>query len=416
MNTFFLVVELVFLFGLSIYQLFQKNELAIIYLPVALFVIQIIVPTISPIFYYATVSLIILWATRKNGLFFRANVYALLLFIYFIILMPKSTNLESARSLVFSSLWLFVLIPLISTIYRKYPREVVLKEITNTAIIILCLFIANSVMSTLKNYSPKEMYHITSGILYGNLLEASLNVLAIALFILLLKIINDKKLFYISIYLVSFLFVMLTLRRSVMGVSIAGIGIAALTLQSREKAKMLFIFGAIIILIGTVVYYKSDFVSQFNERVELRKLDERKLTEEGRFLEYELLYKDMFVYNEYSPWFGFELFNSWGNYGKGIFGERSLHGDLPNIAHSSGIIGVILYLLMVYTAFLRSIRSAVSSTDKIIILFCGLTFIVYTLTGRYTELSSTLLLFLLLMLPLTNDNSMEVINEDRGSK
>jgi hypothetical protein len=125
--------------------------------------------------------------------------------------------------------------------------------------------------------------------------------------------------------------------------------------------------------------------------------------EEKRFIEYSLLYDDMFVYEAYSPWFGFELFNSAGNYGKGFLDDRSLHGDIPNLLHSSGLVGVTLYLLMIGTVFRRAISAAKKYQDKLIILFCTVSFLVYTVTGRYTEVAATLLLFLVLMLPLAKN-------------
>src|SRR5690606_19079263 len=95
----------------------------------------------------------------------------------------------------------------------------------------------------------------------------------------------------------------------------------------------------------------TSFLDLFSERYELRDLDNRELGEEKRFLEYELIYSDMFVYQDYSPWLGYGLFDSGGNYGKGILGTRTLHADITSILHSFGFIGLTLYLLMFVTAF-----------------------------------------------------------------
>src|SRR6185503_2901979 len=119
-----------------------------------------------------------------------------------------------------------------------------------------------------------------------------------------------------------------------------------------------FFTGSLVLAIGYLIYNNTDFMQEFKDRVELRKLDERELAEEKRFIEYSLLYDDMFVYHAYSPWFGYELFNSAGNYGKGVLADRSLHGDIPNLLHSSGIIGVFLYLIMTLTAFWQALRAA----------------------------------------------------------
>jgi hypothetical protein len=403
MNTFFLFVECIFFYGLSIYCILKKNELGIFYLPV-LFFVDKVSGTPSPAFlFYGIISVIIVLLMVRNGLFFRNNICAFLLIVYFLILLTKSSDLELIRPFVFSTIWLFIMIAIIPSIYSKFPREVVFKELANASFLILILFIANSVVSSIYKYSPTEMYGITSGILFGNLWAAAFNTLPIALFVVFLKGASERKLLYLIVSIVSILFIMLTLRRTVMALGALSIVIALLTMLTQQKAKMVLLTGGLIVLAGYLIYTNTDFLQEFNERVELRKLDERDLAEEKRFIEYSLLYDDMFVYHAYSPWFGYELFNSGGNYGRGILAERSLHGDIPNLLHSSGLVGVMLYLLMTGAAFWKALRSAKQYQDKLIVLFCALSFLVYTVTGRYTEVAATGLLFLVLMLPLAKN-------------
>jgi O-antigen ligase len=136
------------------------------------------------------------------------------------------------------------------------------------------------------------------------------------------------------------------------------------------------------------------------ERYELRNLEERSINEEQRYFEYKLLYDDVFKYKRYSPWIGFDLFNSPGNYGGGKFYDRSLHGDITSIGHSSGLIGIALYFMMIITAFLTAFRSAAERSDKLTVLFCGITFFSYCLTGRFTQVGSMLMIFLIAMIPV----------------
>jgi hypothetical protein len=186
-----------------------------------------------------------------------------------------------------------------------------------------------------------------------------------------------------------------------------------LTLLVKKEAKKFIFLGSLIALIGFLVYSNTGFGNQFKERYELRQLNERALESEPRFAEYELIYKDMFVYNVYSPLIGFEIFNSASNYGKGVFELRTLHGDLPSIAHSSGIIGLILYFLMIITAFKSSLGAASLAIDKSIIFFSAVAFLVFAITGRFTEGGSMLLIFLLLMLPLAQkDVEAQDVNFD----
>jgi hypothetical protein len=406
MTQFLLLVEVVFFYCFPVYLIFKKNDLGIFYIPLLFFADKIIGVHNPAYIYYGTLSLIIFFLIIRNGFFFRNNIWALLLIVYFLILLNKSNDLGLIRPYVFSVIWLFILIPLIPQIYNKYSAEVVFKELSNASFLILVLFIVNALVATVYKFAPTEMYGITSGLLFGNLWAAAFNTLSMALFVVFLKGVSERKLLYVVVAVVSFFFIMLTLRRTVMGLSALGAVIGLLTMMTQQKAKMVFLTGGLIVVIGYLIYDNTGFMQEFRERVELRKLDERELAEEKRFIEYALLYNDMFVYNTYSPWFGYELFNSGGNYGKGVLAERSLHGDIPNLLHSSGLIGVAMYLLMVATAFWQAIRAAVRYQHKLIVLFCAISFLVYTVSGRYTEVAATLLLFLVLMLPLAkNENA-----------
>lgn len=400
MSLFFLCLE-VFLYGFALYLLSTKKELAIIYLPVLFFTQKIINPVLPAIVFYATISVILLNLLFRNRRFYRNNIFSVLLTAYFIFLLPKSRDLELIRPFIFAVFWFFLSLPLINTLYQKYERETIFKELTQAAFLILGLFIANVLVSTVFHYSPFAMYGITSGLLYGNIYAADFNILPVAVFILVLGLMQQRNTLYFLVLAVAFVFIMLTLRRSVMGLSAAGVVFAVFISLAQQNLKKVLFFSLIAFMMGFLIYANTDFMSVFNERYELRNLDDRELEEEKRFLEYYLIYKDMFFYRDYSPWFGFELFNSWGNYGRGILGDRSLHSDLTNIAHSSGLLGLGLYFLMITTAFVQSIKKAGTRTDIMIVLFCGITFLMFTTTGRYTETGYMLLLFLLLMLPLT---------------
>lgn len=405
MNLFFLAIEL-FTFGFAIYVLFYKKELAIVYIPVIIFS-RIVATAITPAsVYYGLVSLFILYFIYKNPSFVRENVFSLLLIILYGILLTQSTDLETIRSGYFAVTWLFLCIPLINSIYKKYSREVILKELAFSAFIILAIFILNVLMSSLKGYSPKLMYGITSGVLFGNLYATDFNILAFALFIILYYVINKKNPIYFITFIVSLAFIMLSFRRSVMGMSLLGIAIILFIFMARKNIKNLVVFGGLTAIIGFVVLLNTNFINVFIERYEQRKLAERELGEETRFLEYEIIYQDLFVYNDYSPWFGYELLNSAGNYGKGILDERTLHSDITNIVHSTGIIGLLLYLLMVFTSFKHSFRNAATGSDILIILYCAAAFFVYTITGRYTSSESMMFLFMILALPLAQKEEL----------
>ena len=412
MNTFLIIIEIIFFHGLSLYVILKKNERGIFYIPTLLFVDRVISAPNPAVLFYGFLCLIIILCIAKNGFFFRNNIWSLLIIVYFLILLNKSSDLVTIRPYVFSVVWLFLLIALIPSIYKKFSAEVIYKELSNGCLLILILFILNALASTYYKFSPMEMYGITSGVMFGNLWAAAFNTMPLALFVVFMYGVSEKKPMYLIVSIITFFFIMLTLRRTVIVLSTLGILITLMTLLTREKAKMFFMAGGFIAVIGFCVYNYTDFFAEFKERIELRKLDERDLAEEKRMFEYSLLYDDMFVYHAYSPWFGYELFNSAGNYGKGVLADRSLHGDIPNIWHSSGLLGVAMYLLMIGTAFLQAWRAAHRYRDKLLFVFCGISFAAYTGSGRYTEVAATLLIFLIVLLPLATSEETEVQVEE----
>lgn len=390
-----------FIYGFAVYLFLSKKDLALLYLPVLFFTDIVITSKAPALVYYATISLILATLLYRNSFFFRHNVFALLIAIYFLLLVPQSSDVTFIRPYIFGVTWFFLSLPLVNAIYRKYSREIIFRELSTAALLILIIFIANVGVSSYFKYAPFAMYGITSGILYGNIYAADFNILPVAVFITAFSLMKRRNTWQFLVLMLAFFFIMLTLRRSVMALSLAAVIFAFIISMAQRDVRKVLVYGSLALLVGLLVVANTGFLSLFQERYELRNLDNRELEEEKRFIEYELILQDMFVYRDYSPWFGFELFNSWGNYGRGSLGDRSLHSDLPNIAHSSGLLGLLLYLLMVGTAFGQSWRKARGKTDKLITLFCAITFLAFTATGRYTETGYMLLLFLLLLLPET---------------
>jgi O-antigen ligase len=414
MATFFLLLELS-MYILIVYLFLQKKELSIIYLPVLFFIDTVIATHVITAFvYYGAITFLLFNLIGKNLTFLKRNVFSLFLFVYFLILLSKSRNIDAIRQDVFNVSWLFLLIPLIPSIYKKYSRDIILKELAQSAFLILVIFILNVLMCTRYAFNPYLMYGITGGIMYGNMYATDFNVLAVAVFIVLYRAMQTKNFIYMAVFVVAMVFIGLSLRRSVTILSLAGTGLA-MFLTLGKSLKRVIVFGGLIGVMGLFVAIKTDFASSFSERYEQRNLDERSLDEEKRIFEYGLIYDDMFRYKRYSALFGYELFNSAGNYGNGQFYDRSLHGDLSSVAHSSGIIGVIGYLLMIITAFYQAYRFANTRTDKVMLFYCIGIFITFTAIGRYTQVGNMEILFLTAFLPLCKKEKAEEVAESSHS-
>ncbi|PVY36666.1 O-antigen ligase family protein [Pontibacter virosus] len=414
MSIFFIIVEILAL-ALPIYLLLYRRELSIIYIPLIIFAKVIITPSSPAFLHYSVITILILYSVYQNSSFFSKNIYSLCLILIYLILVTNVSNFDSIRPNFFACLWFFTSLPLISTIYRKHSRDKIVKELSTVAFLILCLFVLNVIMSTMTGYSPYEMYGITSGVLYGNLYATDFNILAIATFLVLAFAVRQRNVIYFITSLTSLAFILLSLRRSVMLLSIIGIIIVILIFSTKNNIRNVIVFGAMSLVVSFVVIPNTNFLLTFIERYEQRNLADRELEEETRFLEYELIYDDIFLYEDYSPLFGYELLNSAGNYGKGILDDRTLHSDITNMIHSTGIVGLSLYLLMVVACFIQAFRSSKTREDYLIVTFCACVFLVYTITGRYTSSESMIILFLTLMLPITNrENQLNKIEEKKA--
>ncbi|WP_299990525.1 O-antigen ligase family protein [uncultured Pontibacter sp.] len=403
---FFLATE-IFIIVFTLYLFVYKKELAIIYIPTLIFAQTVITPVLPAMTYYIIFTLFILYFIYNNISFLRENPFTLALLLYYAVLLTQSPDIESIRAPLFSVAWLLFAIPLIISIYRKFEREILLKELSQAAFIILLIFVVNVAISTFVGYAPNAMYGITTGILYGNLFATDFNVLSLAIFVVLIRAVNQKSIIYFLLFVISFSFVTLSLRRSVMGLAAIGIAVAVLLLLTQRSLLKVVAFSGIVAILGFAIIANTSFMTVLIERYEHRNLAERELEEEKRFLEYEVLYEDMFIYEDYSPWFGYGLFDSAGNYGKGIFEERTLHSDLTNMAHSTGILGVVLYLLMIFTIFWKSYKASTTRTDRLIFFYCVVVFMVYTTTGRYTTIENIWFIVLLLMLPVAKQRETE---------
>lgn len=399
MTFFFLLIEILVPL-MAIYLIWVKGDISIVYLPFFLFCGDVIMRTFPALVGYIFNSLLVAYYVYHNPQFVKRNIFAVILIIYFFLLLPFSKDLIAIRPFFFSAIWLFLLIPVLSQIYHKNPRERIFNELSSSAFLILLLFIVNSVLSTLFNFNPRQQYGITSGILYGDLSLDNFNVLPFAAYVVLRKGIRDKNFLYIVVYLAAIFLILLTFRRSVMALCVLGTVVVLIELLDYRKIGDLVLYGSILSLVTLLVVYQTGFLELFWERYEMRGLDDRPLEQEGRMMEFGLLYRDLFVYYDYDPWFGYELFASHGNYGKNLFGNRSLHTDFASIVHSSGFIGLFLYLAMVVYAFGSVWMRTFTKADYLQFFFITIAFFVFAMSGRWYTISATTMMYCLLYLPL----------------
>ena len=414
MIAIYLITLEITLYGSAVYLFKKKKELAILYLPVHFFIYTSLLDDaiLRNIFWYLMVTSMLAYAVYKCFHHRTMNIFTYLLILLFTYLyIFNSHSIVETRPQYFSIIWLAVAILIIPDLYAKYQKRRIISELNKMCLTLLVLFIMNSIVSTSFGYCPKQMYGAFSGVLYGGLYASQFNVIPVVLFALLVFSINREKSYMnVMIGVISFILLMLSMRRSVIFVAIIGICIVLFYLLYEKniiKVISFVIMSIAIAFIITFVGIADQFVDRFESRFHSRALVS---TDEGRFQDFILIYKDLFVYNRYDKLFGYEFFNAPGNYGLGRMRSRNLHSDIPVILHASGLAGLSLFLLMIISNFRYSWRFCDSDMDKSIFLFCTLTFVVFSFTGRITQTSYAIGVFLLLMLPVSNRDRYEENN------
>lgn len=401
MKIFFLLIELLVPI-FAVFMIWKKGQLSIVYLPFIFFCNDLVEKSLpASITYFLHIAIVGYYAVHNFG-FAKRNIFSVLLIVYFLLLLPYSADIEAIRSHFVAALLLFLLIPIIAEVFRKYPKHAIFEELSRSALLILLIFIVNVIGSTYFRYMPlgAGFYGATSGLLYGFLSLDNLNVLPFAAYVVLRKGARDKQVWYIAVYLIVTFFVLLTFRRTVMAITvIAGIAVLIELLNFRQIQHFLK-YAVTIALVSVFVIYQTGFSELFWARYEMRELDERGVEKEPRLMEFQMIYKDLFVYYDYNPWFGYGLFESTGNYAKGQLGKRSLHTDFGTIVHSSGVLGFLLYSLMVATAFISVWKRLKSREDYFRFFFCVLAFITFFMSGRWYTVSAMTMMYCLLTLPL----------------
>jgi hypothetical protein len=421
MITLFLIFMEVIYYAIFAYSSIFKKRIAILYVIPLYFIDRILYEPILPGFVRLGVIFILLIVCIKwNKKFYQNNGFALLLVFYLVLL-----NIFYTSDIVqaFNRTWiyyvLFISLPLIHHLFKKYKRDYLELELYKISIIVLFIYAFNVLASSLLGfYGDSPIYFIYSGVLFGNMSTTHFNVLPIALFYFVYYSNKNKYTqLYIPFSIIIMILTIIPMRRSVIVVLIFFIISYIYILMHEVKMyKKAYYLSIIIISLFSILIF-TNLGEVIIERYEQRGLQEREIVtlEESRFFEYVLIYRDMFIEKKYSPIIGYELFNSSGNYGNAILGERSLHSDITSILHASGLIGLGLYLLAIFKLIITSIRNVNYRYEFIFVIFGIGALVVYTFTGRITEMSSTLFMWVIFLLPVLNKKNRKYLYLEKKS-
>lgn len=408
MEQFFIFLELMIPIA-AVFLILKKGSLAIVYIPTLFFANTLFGETKyipGPLYFYMFIGLL-LYFVFFNLPFFKRNIYANLIIIYFFFLVLRVDDFTVIKKDFLNVMWLFVCIPLIPEIYKFYSRETVIKNVNISIFVLMSLFVVNVILATYFKFSPKGVYGLTSGVLFGKLSVNYYNIFPFATYFILRKGMKDNNIYYLILYFVSMFLIFLTLRRSVMALSLLGSLFVMVELMKFQDIKKLFLYGIIMLSVFFVVISQTSFLEQFIERVERRNLEDKELEEEGRVMEFGLVYRDLFVYFDYNPFIGYGLFDSSGNYGKKILGSRPLHTDPTVIVHSSGFLGLFLYILMFSKAFYLVWSKSHTKGEKLQFLFISICFLGFFFTGRFTVAAPMLMMLIIFFIPISKKRELK---------
>lgn len=214
--------------------------------------------------------------------------------------------------------------------------------------------------------------------------------------ILLLKsglLLKEKILIFLS-----FLWILLSWRRTAFVVLV--LGVLFLVYYSRKYTK--FFANLVIVVFAAFLMVGSTFLDLYEAR---KKTIDKGIEEEGRFLETEWVFTEIFSFNNLSTsLFGTEIFNTAGNYLNGAFEDRPLHVDINIILWGSGLLGLFLYLFLHYKIyrvykFLRlrlQIQSNTKQFASFIFLFFFSTTVIVSFSGGLQAITYRSYLYLIM--------------------
>lgn len=148
-----------------------------------------------------------------------------------------------------------------------------------------------------------------------------------------------------GLYCLLFIYALFSLRRTVLIL----VFLSALITFRKDLQKSLRISFIIITFLISIFPFIQD---QLESRIDLRRdRITTSINTEVRWSEPSILIDEFNQEGISMVIFGKELFNSSGNYANGIYRDRMLHIDYIHILFSSGILGMILYLLIFLQLF-----------------------------------------------------------------
>jgi hypothetical protein len=157
------------------------------------------------------------------------------------------------------------------------------------------------------------------------------------------------KYFGIALAIITFIFILLNVRRTAILIPIVGLVVYAFYIPNKGKI-MTGLFFSLILMLALSPIYTDKLMERFNFRQEQGRFDSDFYKTEGRFYETTIVYEEIMSFEDpILSLFGERIFASgWIDKEKQ---PRMLHSDPAVLIYGTGIIGFIIYLLIYFKLF-----------------------------------------------------------------
>jgi len=310
---------------------------------------------------------VIIMSCYKRKSTITLNNYILLLYFYCLLLIPLSSDLYGAITETHKMIFVLMMYPIGLNYFKNYDQIIKLNKIIYiVGIIFVCEQIFANIFGTGRiDYESLDFY---VGLL--SRVHSHIAVLPVILIPMIIFIHKDKKLQKALMYIVGILCLVMLIymmRRAPILISFTGLSIIFIYLLYKSKIKYRFYVLSVIIIFLGPIYYSSDFII---DRLEERSVSfseplTEQLYKEGRSREFAVIFNKLTSFEDPSmSFFGKEIFNMdyhsgrYVQYGSATvaYAERSLHTSFARIGSGTGIVGLMLYFLVmikIYSIYIK---------------------------------------------------------------
>lgn len=283
-----------------------------------------------------------LWFFLLKPVHYTRSAKFILLFIIYLFVL---SFLSSDPGLTFSLFFKVVLSSILFIAAYHYTKSLnIFFKINEMMILSLMIFILSALYGLLFGYGIGYSTDILLGSKGPNIAKT---ISTLLLIYPLVQSINfpyysgRKKRLIQALFIVGLLIVFISMKRT--SILVVLIGYLIYFLLNKSKGKTIkALIGILLFLIISSPLYFNYLESAFLFRADRAFVGEGDYTEEGRYMEYELVYKTFESGTIKHKLIGSELFNDIHFFKT----ERMLHMDYTSILNGAGIIGLLLFVLI----------------------------------------------------------------------